>query len=90
MAMTNLVPVTDDLLARAREDSALRRALLSEHLTQLMHAMGRAKAQDGKDAETTRQVQEGARLAVRLTEKFSMASTPSPRGSRSLLSARPR
>ena len=66
--MNDLVPVTDELLKRARHDSALRQALVSEHLTRLMHAMGKAKVRARSDAEITRQVQEGARLAVRLTE----------------------
>jgi hypothetical protein len=66
--MAELVPVTDELLARARTDRALRQALVSEHLTRLMQAMGKAKKWAHNDAKVTRQVQEGARLAVRLTE----------------------
>jgi hypothetical protein len=66
--MAGLVPVTDELLARARTDRAFRHALISEHLTRLMQAMGRARRGAHGDAAVTRQVQEGARLAVRLTE----------------------
>jgi hypothetical protein len=66
--MNGLIPVTDELLERARNDAALRQALVSEHLTRLMQAMGKARTQARTDADVTRQVQEGARLAVRLTE----------------------
>jgi len=66
--MNDIVPVTDEMLARARHDLALRRALVSEHLTRLTQAMGKARSQTRNNAEMTRQVQEGARLAVRLTE----------------------
>jgi hypothetical protein len=66
--MSDFVPVTDELLERARSDAAVRQALLSEHLSRLMQAMGKARSQSRADADVTRQVQEGARLAVRLTE----------------------
>jgi hypothetical protein len=66
--MNDFVPVTDELLERARRDATLRQALVSEHLSRLMQAMGKARSQSRADAHVTRQVQEGARLAVRLTE----------------------
>jgi hypothetical protein len=66
--MTGLVPVTDELLVRARNDETLRHALVSAHLERLTRAMGRARKLAGGSDQVTRQVQEGARLAVRLTE----------------------
>jgi hypothetical protein len=68
LPMTNLVPVTDELLVRARDDHNLRRALISEHLQTLTNAMRKARNPARSDTQATRQVQEGARLAVRLTE----------------------
>lgn len=70
--MSELIPVTDALLERARHDRSFRHRLLSEHLDELMVAMSRArnraKADLKADPETARHLQEGARLAVKLTE----------------------
>jgi hypothetical protein len=66
--MSKLVPVTDELLDQARGDSNLRRQLVAEHLDQLTMAMGRTKNRNKLDAVATRHLQEGARLAVKLTE----------------------
>jgi hypothetical protein len=66
--MSKLVPVTDELLDQARSDSNLRRRLVAEHLDQLTMAMGRTKSRNKLDVVATRHLQEGARLAVKLTE----------------------
>jgi len=66
--MSDLVPVTDELLERARSDRTLRRRLVSQHLDTLMTAMGRARGQAKTDPGISAHLQEGARLAVRLTE----------------------
>ena len=70
--MSKFVPVTDELLERARRDGELRRRLVSEHLDQLMIAMGRAKERTKNrskpDDLTARHMQEGARFAVKLSE----------------------
>jgi hypothetical protein len=66
--MTEFTPLTDELLAQARTDRMLRRRIVSEHLDRLMIAMSRAKNRPASDTENTRHLQEGARLAVKLTE----------------------
>jgi len=66
--MSDLIPVTDELLEQARGDRTLRRRLVVEHLDRLMIAMGRARNRSKADVDATRHLQEGARLAVKLTE----------------------
>ena len=62
--MADFTPITDELLKRARSDRRLRRKLVSEHLDRLMVAMSNA----ARDVQTTHHLQEGAQLAVKLTE----------------------
>jgi len=70
--MSELIPVTEELLERARADRSFRQRLVAEHLDELMAAMSRARnrarADVKSDAVTARNLQEGARLAVKLTE----------------------
>jgi hypothetical protein len=66
--MTEFTPLTDELLERSRTDRTLRRRIVSQHLDRLMIAMSRAKNRASSDVEITRHLQEGARLAVKLTE----------------------
>jgi hypothetical protein len=66
--MADYIPITDELLERARNDRTLRRRMVSEHLDRLMVAMSRARNRATTDTETTHLLQEGARLAVKLTE----------------------
>jgi hypothetical protein len=68
MDMSDFTPVTEDVLDRAREDHCFRHKLVSQHLDLLMRAMSRMRDRAAMDGETTRQLQEGARLAVQLTE----------------------
>jgi hypothetical protein len=65
--MSEFTPLTDELLERARTDRTLRRRIVSEHLDRLMIAMNRAKNRASNDTQVTRHLQEGARLAVKLT-----------------------
>ena len=66
--MSEFIPITDELLERARADRSFRKKLVSEHLNSLMAAMSRAKARAATDPSATTELQEGARLAVKLTE----------------------
>ena len=66
--MADFTPITDELLKRARSDRMLRRRLVAEHLDRLMVAMSYARNRAATDAQTTHHLQEGARLAVKLTE----------------------
>jgi hypothetical protein len=81
--MSDLIPVTDELLKRARQDSGFRYQLLSEHLDELTVALSRARnrmsAEFRTDPQTAREIHEGTRLAIRLTEILHHLSTPPTR-----------
>jgi hypothetical protein len=66
--MSEFIPITDEMLEKARRDRNFRRRLVSEHLDRLMIAMSRAKNRVSIDPAATTNLQEGARLAVKLTE----------------------
>ena len=72
LVMSDLIPVTDEMLELARNDRDFRRRLLSEHLDELTAAMAnakdRARTRPNPDPTAARQVQEAARLAVKLVE----------------------
>jgi hypothetical protein len=77
--MSEFIPITDEMLERARQDRTFRRKLVSEHLDRLMVAMGRAKEKVATDPAASANLQEGARLAVKLTEILNGIPTK-PRG----------
>jgi hypothetical protein len=61
--------VTDDDLARAREDSEFRQKLLSDNLDRLLAAMTHVRnSSDKGDPNAARLLQEGVGLAVKLAE----------------------
>ena len=66
--MSEFTPITDETLEKARRDSHFRQKLVSAHLERLMTAMNRAKERASTDPAASTSLQEGARLAVRLTE----------------------
>jgi hypothetical protein len=66
--MSEFIPTTDDVLEKARHDRNFRQRLVSEHLEQLMVAMSRAKETARTDPAASTHLQEGAQLAVKLTE----------------------
>jgi hypothetical protein len=66
--MSDFIPITDEMLEKARRDRNFRQKLVSEHLDRLMIAMSRAKNRVNTDPAATTNLQEGARLAVKLTE----------------------
>jgi hypothetical protein len=66
--MAEFTPITDELLARARIDRSLRRRLVSEHLDRLMVLMSEARNLAATSSRTTQHLEEGARLAVELSE----------------------
>jgi hypothetical protein len=67
-AMGEFIPTTDEMLEKARRDRSFRRKMVSEHLDRLMIAMSRAKERAKTDPAASGNLQEGARLAVKLTE----------------------
>jgi hypothetical protein len=66
--MSEFIPTTDEMLEKARKDRSFRRKMVSEHLEQLMAAMSHSKDKARTDPATSKRLEEGARLAVKLTE----------------------
>jgi hypothetical protein len=66
--MSEFIPITDEMLEKARRDRNFRQRLVSEHLDRLMTAMSRTKNRVNTDPAASAHLQEGARLAVKLTE----------------------
>jgi len=62
--MTKLV--TEDDLTRARIDPAFRQQFLAENLDRLLEALKKIRDADEQNADTARQLREGADLAVQL------------------------
>jgi len=71
-------PVTDEALARARQDPAFRRQLLTQSLDLLLNKLHRLRAAPGSAAASPAQLREGAVLAVKLAELI-QAAGGSPR-----------
>jgi hypothetical protein len=68
--MDELIPITDETLEKARQDSSFRQKMVSEYLERLMTAMNRVKQIAKTDPAASVNLQEGTRLAVKLTEIF--------------------
>ena len=66
--MDELIPITDETLEKARQDSNFRQKMVSEYLERLMTAMNRVKQIAKTDPAASVNLQEGARLAAKLTE----------------------
>jgi len=64
--MTKLV--TEDDLTRARIDPAFRQQFLAENLDRLLEALKKIRDADEQNADTARQLREGADLAVQLAD----------------------
>lgn len=80
--MSEFIPTTDEMLEKARGDRNLRKKMVSEHLNHLMVAMGQVKGKAGTDPVISSNLQEGARLAVKLTEMLNAMSTKGVKPSR--------
>jgi hypothetical protein len=72
--------VSEDDLARARNDPAFRQQMLAEHLERLLGALNKMR-QDNSDApETAAQMREGVDLAVELADRLQRQSgKPGPK-----------
>jgi len=62
--------ITEDELARARSDPAFRQQFLAQNLDRLLEALKRTRRTVEQNADTDRQVREGADLAVRLADRL--------------------
>lgn len=62
--------VTEEDLARAREDAGFRQQLMADNLARLLEALKQLRKSDNANAETARQLREGVDLAVRLAARL--------------------
>jgi hypothetical protein len=66
MTMSELV--SEDELARARNDPAFRQQFLAENLDRLLNALKKMRRAGEQNTDTDRQLREGAELAVKLAD----------------------
>ncbi len=66
--MSNLVSEQD--LARAREDAGFRQQLMADNLERLLEALKQLRKSDDASAATARQLREGVDLAVKLAARL--------------------
>jgi hypothetical protein len=67
-AMSDLV--TENELARARNDPAFRQQFLAQNLDRLIEALKKMRRVAEQTADTDRQLREGADLAVKLADRL--------------------
>jgi hypothetical protein len=71
-------PVTDAVLARARQDPVFRQQLLAQSLDHLLAGLKRLRTMPDSVRDNAGQVREGAALAVRLAELIQAAGGSQP------------
>jgi hypothetical protein len=69
--------VTEDELARARNDPAFRQQFLVQNLDRLLEALKKMRRAGEQNANTDRQLREGADLAVKLADRL-QSDDPGP------------
>jgi hypothetical protein len=62
--------VTEEDLARARQDPVFRQRFYADHLDRLLEKLNRMRKSGSKDPERARMIKEGVDLAVRLAERL--------------------
>lgn len=62
--------VTEEELARARTDPAFRQQFLAQNMDRLLEALNKMRQAGDQNVETTRQLREGADLAVQLADRL--------------------
>ena len=62
--------VTEDELARARNDPVFRQQFLAQNLDRLIEALKKMRRVGEQTADTDRQLREGADLAVKLADRL--------------------
>jgi len=62
--------VSEEDLARARQDPAFRQELMAKNLDKLLAALNRAKQGRDKNPDVARQMREGVDLAVLLADRL--------------------
>jgi hypothetical protein len=64
------VLVTDDDLARARQDPAFRQRYYADHLDRLLDKLNQMRKRSDNDPDRARQIKEGVDLAVKLADRL--------------------
>jgi len=62
--------VTEDELARARNDPAFRQQLLARNLDRLLEALKKMRRASDQNPDTVRKIREGVDLAVQLADRL--------------------
>lgn len=62
--------VTEEDLARARNDATFRQQFLAQHLDLLLAALNKARRNTSPTPETAHQIREGVDLAVKLADRL--------------------
>jgi hypothetical protein len=76
--MTDFKAVTDDVLARARANDAVRARIVADHLDALLAQLSRLRTSPkaAKDPVIATQIRDGVAMAVRLAEILQATETP--------------
>ena len=62
--------VTEDDLARARQDPVFRQRFYADHLDRLLEKLNQMRKSGGNDPERGRLIKEGVDLAVKLADRL--------------------
>jgi hypothetical protein len=62
--------VTEDDLARARQDPVFRQRFYADHLDRLLEALNQMRKNSNNNPELARQIKEGVDLAVKLADRL--------------------
>jgi hypothetical protein len=62
--------VSEDDLARARQDPAFRQQLLADNLERLLDALNKMRRSNSDSPQAARQIREGVDLAVKLADRL--------------------
>ena len=62
--------ISEEDLARARQDPAFRQKFLADNLDRLLEALKRARKVNDSDPKRARNIREGVDLAVKLAERL--------------------
>ena len=62
--------VSEEDLARARQDPAFRQQLMADNLERLLEALNKMRKANSESPEAARQIREGVDLAVKLADRL--------------------
>jgi hypothetical protein len=77
--MGDFAPVTDEELARARQDAAFRHKLLAENLDFLLAMLNKMRtSRNATNPDFARQIRDGVQLAVKLADMIQASAENGP------------